>query len=213
MLDQENKNYCTLYIIRHSETEWNVKEIVMGQSDSPLTENGIKQAERLRSELQPIAFDAVFSSDLLRAHRTAQIITLEKKLAIQTSQLLRERAYGKQEGRHSAAYRNEVKELIEKVQQLPDHEKWTFKFGEDIETDDEVIARFITFIREIAVTFANKTVLVVTHGGCIRFFLIHLGYVTYEQIPSGSFKNGGYVKVLSDGIDFIIKEVEGLEKK
>jgi hypothetical protein len=43
-------------------------------------------------------------------------------------------------------------------------------------------------------------------------FLIKTGYSTKKRLPGGSFKNAGYVKVLSDGVDFIIKEVQGVQK-
>lgn len=40
-----NKNYCTFYIIRHGQTEWNLKNKLQGHKDSPLTEIGIKIAQ------------------------------------------------------------------------------------------------------------------------------------------------------------------------
>lgn len=77
-----SNNYCTLYIARHGQTEWNAKGILMGQKDSPLTDLGVQQACDLAKELANVHFDAIFSSDLLRAQRTAQIVKLERDLAI-----------------------------------------------------------------------------------------------------------------------------------
>jgi len=79
-----------------------------------------------------------------------------------------------------------------------------------MESDEELVNRFLIQLREIAVGYQAKTVLVATHGGCIRTFLMRTGYAKYGALPGGSFQNGGYVKILSDGTDFIIKEIEGL---
>jgi len=209
---EENKDYCTLYLVRHGETEWNKKHIVMGQKDSPLTQEGVRQALATAEQFKDIHFDSIFSSDSLRAHRTAEVIKLERQLAIETSKLLRERTYGPFEGKSVEEYKKAVKHLLEQAKHLPEEEKWKFKFGEDIESDEEVVSRFMTQLREIAVAYPNKTVLVVTHGGCIRTFLVRMGYLSREDLPPGSFQNGGYVKVLSDGVDFLLKDVEGIKK-
>ena len=39
-----------------------------------------------------------------------------------------------------------------------------------------------------------------------------MGYAERKALPGGSFKQGGYVKVLSDGVDFFVKKVEGIRK-
>lgn len=209
---KQDKNYCTLYLVRHGETEWNVKHIIQGHKDSPLTKNGKKQAAATRETLKDIEFDAIFSSDLYRAQRTAEIINLERKLAIETSGALRERTFGRFEGMQKDEFVEKNKELLKKLENLPEKEKVDFKLAEDAESDNELIARFITFLREIAVAYPNKKVLVVTHGGGIRMLLYHLGYAKYNAVRAGAFTNAGHVIVECDGIDFFIKRVEGLKK-
>ena len=211
-MKQENKNLCTLYLVRHGETEWNKSGIVMGQSDSPLTEAGLEQAKTTAQELKDIHFDAIFSSDLHRAQRTAEIIKLERRLAIQTSKALRERTYGSWEGKIGEDYRKNFQHLFDKVKQLSEKEAKSFKFADDIESDEQVISRFIAQLREISVAYPDKTILVITHGGCIRTFLMHTGFVRWGELPVGSFSNAGYVKVQSDGVDFFIEEVKGVKK-
>ena len=61
-MQEADKNYCTLYLARHGETEWNVARTVIGQKDSPLTEKGILQAEETAETLRNVKFDAIFSS-------------------------------------------------------------------------------------------------------------------------------------------------------
>ena len=70
----EENNHCTLYIVRHGETEWNKNHTIMGQLDSPLTPLGVKQVTTTAEALKHVHFDAIFSSDSPRAQRTAEII-------------------------------------------------------------------------------------------------------------------------------------------
>lgn len=203
--------YTTLYIVRHGETDWNVKEIVQGQSDQPaLTKEGKKQVQDLAKKFKNIYFDIIFSSDLSRAKETAQIINLERKLVINTNKLLREKSLGRHEGKLLMVYREENKEALEKIEHLNDRDWWNFKVSEDEESNDEIIARFLTILREISVTYIGKTILVVTHGGVMRALLVHLGWANYKQLTGQSVKNAGYIVLKSDGIEFIIKEVVGV---
>lgn len=208
----KKKNFCTLYLVRHGETEWNKIGIVMGQSDSPLTKNGLEQAKTTARELKDVSFDAVFSSDLHRARRTAEIIKLERQLAIQTSKALRERDFGHWEGKRKEEYQKNFQHVLDKIKTLSEKEQKELKFDHDIESDEQVISRFIVQLSEIAVAYPNKTVLVVSHSGCIRTFLMHVGYVKYGKLPAGSFSNAGYAKIFSDGVNFFVEEVKGIKK-
>ncbi|HSW97492.1 MAG TPA: histidine phosphatase family protein [Candidatus Saccharimonadales bacterium] len=207
----QSSNYTTFYVVRHGETEWNVKKLLQGQGDSPLTTNGINQASVLGEKLRKIHFDAVFSSDLLRAQRTAEIITVDRDIAINTTALLRERAHGKWEGKPYSIYHKELKDLLTKKNKLSYEEKKSFKYP-DMESDEEVVSRFITFLRETAVAYTGKTILVVTHGGMMRAILIHIGFGTYDELASNAVSNSAYFQLQSDGIEFHIKETQGIIK-
>jgi broad specificity phosphatase PhoE len=208
----EKENYCTLYFVRHGETEWNVKKINQGQSESFLTEIGIKQVKETGEKFKDIEFDAIFSSDLSRAIKTAEIIKLEREIPIQTSKLLRERSHGSFEGKHSDVFRETLKDKLKEREGLSGNEYSSFRLAPDVETDEELVNRFLKQLREIAVSYPNKNVLVVTHAGCIRNFLIHIGYAHRKALPGGSFKQGGYVKIISDGVNFFVEEVHGIRK-
>ena len=210
---QSNKQACIFYIVRHGETEGNVKRLLQGHSDFPLTEKGIKQAQILADKFKKIHFDHAFSSDLLRAQRTAEIIALEHKLMVRTRKILRERTFGRLEGKPYDHYeRKELRLAVLKFEELSEKEKFSFKFRDDIESDEEIVSRFLIFLREVSLAFAGKTVLVVSHGGMIRSLLIHLGFGNYKTVPPGAVKNLGYVKLESDGTNFFIKNTEGIEK-
>lgn len=198
--------YTTIYIVRHGETDWNAKGLVQGHSDSPLNEAGERQAAELRETLKHLHFDAVFSSDLIRAKRTAEIITLERKLAIQTTKALRELSFGKQEGMEKENFLK----LFKDWDKLSDKERLQIKPFPDMENGEEAASRFITFLREVAVAFKGKTILVVSHNAIMRNFLVHLGHVSFDTFRG--FKNGGYIILKSDGIDFFIDKLVGVKK-
>ena len=63
-----------IYLIRHGQTEYNDKNIFRGQLDIPLNSYGISQAESIGKTLKIIGFDAIYSSPLIRAKKTAEII-------------------------------------------------------------------------------------------------------------------------------------------
>jgi len=153
-----------------------------------------------------VKFNAVYSSDLIRAKKTAEIITLEKKLAVQTTKVLRERYFGKYQGR-SFAVNNEMIKLINNLKMVKG------EGAKEVESDEKIISRLITFLREIAVTYAGKTVLMVSHGGPIRTLLIHLGFTSYENITEGGISNLSFIKLRSDGVEFFIEKTEGIKIK
>jgi broad specificity phosphatase PhoE len=184
---------------------------MMGHKDSPLTANGIAQAHKLKENFRGVKFDAAFSSDLSRASQTAAIVTLEKDIAVKTTQLLREKSYGAFEGRVVKDYSAALREVLNQKEILSDEEKFITKTGTGDESEAEATKRFITHLREIAAAYVGKKVLVVSHGGCIRLFLMQLGFGTRQELI-GAVGNTAYVKVLADGIDFFIEETVGITK-
>lgn len=182
-------NYCTIYLVRHGETDWNKKGLIQGHTDIPLNNRGLEQAGVLKNKLKHIVFDEVFSSDLSRSVKTAEVIALEHKLIVQTTRVLRERRYGDFEGKSFEEFN---------------------KLTVDAETDEEVTQRLITFLSEISAVKPNKKVLVVSHGGAMRMVL---NYLTGKKFTRGSIDNTAYVEIESDGVDFFIKSTYGIKNK
>jgi len=207
----KNTKLTTIYIIRHGETEWNIKHLMQGHLDSPLTQAGEQQAKDIALRLKHIHFDEVFSSDLLRAKRTAETIILERKIAIKTTQALRERNYGVFEGKVYDEYNQALQKLLVQYKTRSEQDKVFYK-SHGVETTDQSIARLITFLRELAVSYSGKTILVVSHGGVMRYLLVHLGFGTYKTLPPRSIANTAYIKLASDGVDFFVKETKGVTK-
>lgn len=202
---------CTFYIIRHGETEGNATGIL--GLDPRLTANGIKQAEGLALQLRNIHFDAVFSSDLIRAKQTAEIILLERDLILQTTKAIREKHFGVMEGKHEDVYKQKIKNLLDELETMTAGKRSKYRLAEGMENDEELVSRFGTFLREAAIAYSDKTALVVCHGSLMRIFLIHLGFGSFQELPAGSVQNTGYFVLESDGIDFFVKETSGIHKK
>ncbi len=89
-----------LWLIRHGETDWNVEGRWQGQAGSapPLNKKGQTQSHAIAEQLAGKEFVAIYSSDLLRARQTAEIIAPRLGLPIQFEPRLREINQGKWEG-------------------------------------------------------------------------------------------------------------------
>lgn len=85
-----------IYIIRHGKTELNRSNVLQGRSDYPLNDEGIRQAEVAAQILKDITYDYVFSSPLIRAVRTAEIVVPQASIKI--DERLIEMDYGPYEG-------------------------------------------------------------------------------------------------------------------
>ena len=87
-----------VFALRHGRTAWNADLRIQGQLDIPLDDTGRWQAAQLARALAGENLRAVYSSDLSRAHETAQALAACAGLAVQTEVGLRERAFGCFEG-------------------------------------------------------------------------------------------------------------------
>lgn len=208
----DQNNFCTIYVVRHGESLANASGIVAGHTDADLTEKGKEQAEARAQEFKDIEFDFVFSSDLIRARKTAEIVKLNRELAVNTKEILRERNFGSLEGSPIDEYIQKTQEAIKKLQHLADNEKMNFKPYEDYESNTEIASRMLTFLRETAVAFAGKTILVASHGSIMRATLMHLGFGNFDELPSSSVENLGYFKLRTNGVEFYIEETKGINK-
>lgn len=198
----------TLYILRHAEAENNVRGII--GADSNLTHEGQKQAERIMDKLSQIHFDAIISSDTRRTKKTAKIVAGNRKGVIQTRKELRERDYGIYEGVPLKTYREDLKDILQKVKGMTDDELRTFKRYESFETDEELMKRFNFMLKELIMKYKGKTLLLVTHGILMRAFLIHIGVSTYKDLLPFCISNTGYLKIIFDGKNYSLRESNGV---
>lgn len=88
-----------LIAVRHGETAWNANGRIQGHIDIGLNDTGLWQAQRMGRALSEEAIQAVHTSDLLRAHQTAQALADVAALPVQPHTGLRERHLGDFQGR------------------------------------------------------------------------------------------------------------------
>lgn len=197
---------CHLYFVRHGETTWNAQGLLQGHSDIELNDTGISQAKALKEILSDVSFDAAFSSDLLRAKKTADIILEDNRIPLILATQLRERFAGPFEGRP-------VKDLEEWIKQSKSEKAFTHqehlshRWHPELETSSEVYQRVKSFLDERYASHVGKNILVVSHGGVIRSFLDHLKYEPgYKWVVS----NCGYICLqICDG-EVFIKDSHGI---
>jgi broad specificity phosphatase PhoE len=153
----------TILLARHGETDWNVDRRVQGHSDTPLNDKGRGQARALAEELAGEPIDAVYSSDLLRAHETARIVAEQRGLDVTAIRDLREKNFGTWEGLTDV-------EINERFPQTLD---LSWRDWGDGETRQEMADRVLAALHRIAETHPGQRVLVVSHGGPLRAVLQH----------------------------------------
>lgn len=197
------RNSCTFYIVRHGETDWNAQHLIQGHSDISLNANGELQAKELAEELKDVEFDMIFSSDLMRAKKTAEIIALEKRLAVVTTEILRERRFGRFEGVHVL----ELKEVDEILKSLDKEARFKFRSDKDAESDKDLINKLIPFIREVAIGNPKGKILIVSHGGVLSALIRHIEGVNPFRVK---INNLGYIVIESDGVEMVIKDKKGV---
>jgi alpha-ribazole phosphatase len=158
-----------LYIVRHGVTAWNQEGRIQGHSDTPLSAEGVVQAQRIGARLARLEppLQAVWSSDLMRARQTAEAIAAPFDLAVQTTPLLREMMLGEWEGltQDEIEARGDMA-LLERYRRDPGQHRPPG--GEALEAAWD---RVTTAVREIRALHPGGQVAVVGHGGSLRALL------------------------------------------
>ena len=88
----------SLCLARHGETDWNAEGRIQGQLDIPLNAQGHRQAAALAAALAGQDFQALYSSDLMRARLTALPLAQAHRLPLQPLPEWRERHHGRMQG-------------------------------------------------------------------------------------------------------------------
>jgi broad specificity phosphatase PhoE len=143
---------ATILLARHGETDWNREGRWQGWADPPLNETGRAQARELAEELRDVPFDAVYSSDLRRAHETAEIVAEPHGVPVLVDPGLREIDIGSWSG----LTHDEIR------QRFPDGTR------PDGETHEQHAARVRETVLRIARENADRRILLVAHGGTFR---------------------------------------------
>lgn len=164
-----------IILIRHGETDYNKERRIQGWLDVPLNEQGHQQAKQAALLIAQQKIDALYSSDLTRAHQTAIHISVKVGVQVKLAPELRERDMGIFSGWAWETEPDAVKEkLWQEFEDARDSDvrDWKKHQGESIGDMSNRINRFFTDIHRL---HTNQNVAVVSHGGAINRILEHYG--------------------------------------
>jgi len=191
----------TLVLIRHGQSVWNATNRFTGWTDVELSQKGEIEAATAGEQLADVRFDVVYTSALMRAQRTAEIVMSKNRVSgeIPTKQdeRLNERHYGDLQGLNKA----ETAE-IHGAEQV---HIWRRSFdvpppgGESLEMTAERTIPY--FVEEIMPDLdSGMNILVAAHGNSLRSIVMHIEGIspkdiTTLEIPTGApmyyeFENG-----------------------
>lgn len=189
-----------LYITRHSKTLWNQEKRLQGWQDSPLTDQGIKDALLLKERIKTLPIDHCYSSPIGRARQTSEILFDQVIL----DERLKEMNFGIYEGR-------KIQEILNDKQydDLWNHPDDQVKLTNG-ESYLEVQTRLKNFIDDIYQKYPNKNIFITIHG--MLFIILHglmLNYKTSDLIKINQHVVRGcsLSEVEYDGKSFTIKYI------
>ena len=190
-----------LYFVRHGRTEWNEEGRIQGANgDSPLLESSIQQLEALGQHLSRTYFDAAYSSDLLRAVHTAQILLKQNQhpITLQETPALREWRLGRLEGRKimelKALYPEEMRAFRHNLSQFH-HNLF------DAESLSDTTKRTCDFVKNLKGKEFD-TVLIVGHGANLTASIqTLLGYKPEELRKNGGLNNASVTILTTDDFE------------
>lgn len=148
-----------LILIRHGETAWNRERRMQGQTDTPLSDEGLVQARALGARMAAVRFAALYSSDLSRALETARPVAAATGHEIITDPRLRERAFGIFEGLTAAEIAARYPDELERF-----HSRDPDYVVPEGESARMFHARCLPCLADIAERHSGEDVVVVTHG-------------------------------------------------
>ncbi|NGX63132.1 MAG: putative phosphoserine phosphatase 2 [Candidatus Anoxychlamydiales bacterium] len=183
----------SLYFVRHGQTDYNKQGRVQGHLQIPLNETGRSQAKDLVDQIGTIQFDHCYSSDLIRAKETAEIILKDLAIEIIEDERLRERNLGKHEG-------------------TPIEEYLAYKKIDDtgIEKNSDMSKRIKHFIADISIKHPNATILVVSHGGLIKRLILD---IKNDESIDVIVDNTAFLHLRSENNNLEIQKMNGIELK
>lgn len=155
-----------LLFVRHGETDWNRSGRIMGARPVPLNQNGITQAARLALQLTALKNPALYSSPILRARQTADILAATLHVPVREEPGLREIGTGEWEGR----YWHEIEGDPVRVN--------FYRLAQEArppggETLGEVQQRAVAAVQRLIQDTGSRPVVAVTHADVIRTIVAH----------------------------------------
>ena len=204
-----------IYFIRHGETPWNKEKRLQGRSDIPLNEYGKELAQITAQALKNIPFDVIYSSPLLRAKETAQILAEGRNLPILEDPRLLEMSFGEGEGESLLEiYTHPELKLYNFI-----HNPATYTPPNGGESFEDVYNRCKSFIEDVLVPAETKydCILVVAHGALIRGMIHCINHRPTKDFWSITHKNcsvtiadctHGHLSIETEGVIYYQEDIE-----
>jgi broad specificity phosphatase PhoE len=176
-----------LWLVRHGQTDWNLEGRWQGQaSHAPgLSDIGRAQALSIREQSKGIGLSALYSSDLLRARQTAELIAEPLALTVRLEPRLREMNLGSWEGLRSEEIEVKYPQELTRRTRNP-----FYTSAPNGESPCDVAERVLTAIDDITKKHPGESVLVVSHGIALATVICHtLGFPPediYQYIPENA---------------------------
>jgi|TARA_B110000444_G_scaffold249094_1_gene273765 2,3-bisphosphoglycerate-dependent phosphoglycerate mutase len=194
---------ASLVLVRHGQSEWNEKNLFTGWKDPGLTAKGVEEAKSAGIQLRTegFQFDVMFTSDLLRAQKTGEIILKElgvTNLPVVKNQALNERDYGDLSGLNKDEAREKWGDEQVHI--------WRRSFdtpppgGESLKGTAERVLPY--FKKEILPQLLEgKNILIAAHGNSLRSLVMELDQLTKEQVVKLEIATGDpiYYEIASSG--------------
>ena len=194
---------ASLVLVRHGQSEWNEKNLFTGWKDPGLTAKGVEEAKSAGIQLRTegFQFDVMFTSDLLRAQKTGEIILKElgtTNLPVVKNQALNERDYGDLSGLNKDEAREKWGDEQVHI--------WRRSFdtpppgGESLKGTAERVLPY--FKKEILPQLLEgENILIAAHGNSLRSLVMELDQLTKEQVVKLEIATGDpiYYEIASSG--------------
>ena len=168
-----------LYLIRHGRVVGAERRRFIGHLDVPLSLEGEAEMRALAAHLSTVRLAAVYSSDLSRARRSAELIAAPHRLAPRIIPALREMAMGRWEGLTAEEIQSREPEAFN---------AWMARIGEfpfpEGESVSVLIARAWPVVEEIASVHAGGRAAIVAHGGTNRAILCRALGLPFDRLLS-----------------------------
>ncbi len=182
-----------LVLVRHGQSEWNLKNLFTGWRDPGLTERGIEEARAAGRALKAkgLVFDRAYTSKLARARKTLDLILAElgqKDLPAFSTEALNERDYGDLSGLDKDEARGKWGE--EQVRLWRRSYEVRPPGGESLK---DTVARVLPYYCDeiLPRVLRGERVLIAAHGNSLRALLMVLDRLTPETVPGAEIETGG----------------------
>lgn len=167
----------TIYFVRHGETRFNQENRLQGWNDSPLSETGEVQVQRVARALVPLGIRHALMSPLGRAKQTASLIQKELGISLEPISELREVSFGVFEGHRLDQLSEKFPGLWEQRQA----DKWNYCPPEG-EANKDAVPRAKDVVRRIESWPENEPLLIVAHFAINRIILSLLAGLEPDEI-------------------------------